>query len=115
MLRRSLKLAGSASLFRKVRSTSPSWSTISGSTIRSGHKPRAYQRVRNDCTLHRNFNQLIFGDLIGAPKAGFPEAGTYLSDNSLSKSILGTKYISFNDVLKDQLAQFVELEKELGE
>ncbi|KAF8608364.1 NAD(P)-binding protein [Ceratobasidium sp. AG-I] len=48
------------------------------------------------------------------PKAGYPEAGTYLSDNSLSKSILGTNYISFNNMLKDTLAEFVELEKGLG-
>lgn len=55
----------------------------------------------------------------GIPKstssAGYPAEGNYLSDNSLSKSILGTNYISFNDMLKDQLAQFVALEKELGE
>ncbi|KAF8608357.1 dihydroflavonol-4-reductase [Ceratobasidium sp. AG-I] len=50
-----------------------------------------------------------------SPSAGYPEAGTYLSDNSLSRSILGTTYTSFSDMLKDQLAQFVELEKELGE
>ncbi|KAF8608362.1 putative dihydroflavonal-4-reductase [Ceratobasidium sp. AG-I] len=48
-----------------------------------------------------------------SPNAGYPEAGTYLSDNSLSKNILGTTYTPFSDMLKDQLARFVALEKEL--
>ncbi|KAG9094180.1 methylglyoxal reductase (NADPH-dependent) gre2 [Ceratobasidium sp. 370] len=53
----------------------------------------------------------------GIPKdtsgAGYPPDGTYTSDNSASKSILGIEYLSFESTLKDQLAQFVALEEEL--
>ncbi|KAF8608331.1 NADPH-dependent methylglyoxal reductase-like protein GRE2 [Ceratobasidium sp. AG-I] len=48
------------------------------------------------------------------PANGYPQEGNYFPDNSKSKEILGLKYISFKDMLKDQLEQFVALEKELG-
>ncbi|KAB5593439.1 NADPH-dependent methylglyoxal reductase GRE2 protein [Ceratobasidium theobromae] len=53
----------------------------------------------------------------GIPKstlsAGYPSEGTYTADTSASKNILGIEYIQFEDMLRDQLAQFVALEKEL--
>jgi hypothetical protein len=51
--------------------------------------------------------------LLGTPSAGYPPEGTYTSDNSASREILGIEYIGFKDMLRDQLAQFVALEKEL--
>ncbi|KAG8741620.1 methylglyoxal reductase (NADPH-dependent) gre2 [Ceratobasidium sp. 414] len=53
----------------------------------------------------------------GIPKdttgVGYPAEGCYTSDNSVSKRVLGIEYRSFESTLKDQLAQFVELEKQL--
>ncbi|KAF8608326.1 hypothetical protein BDV93DRAFT_504792 [Ceratobasidium sp. AG-I] len=51
---------------------------------------------------------------IGTPANGYPQEGNYFSDNAKSKEILGLMYIAFEDMLKDQLEQFVALEKELG-
>lgn len=54
----------------------------------------------------------------GVPKStpanGYPQEGNYFPDNSKSKEILGIEYIPFDTMLKDQLDQFVALEKELG-
>ncbi|KAG9075742.1 methylglyoxal reductase (NADPH-dependent) gre2 [Ceratobasidium sp. 370] len=44
---------------------------------------------------------------------GYPTEGCYTSDNSASKRVLGIEYRSFESTLKDQLAQFVALEKQL--
>ncbi|KAG8741868.1 methylglyoxal reductase (NADPH-dependent) gre2 [Ceratobasidium sp. 414] len=49
-----------------------------------------------------------------APQNGFPAEGNYYPDNRKSKEILGLEYNSFENMLKDQLEQFVALEKELG-
>ncbi|KAG8713455.1 methylglyoxal reductase (NADPH-dependent) gre2 [Ceratobasidium sp. 394] len=48
------------------------------------------------------------------PQNGFPAEGNYYPDNRKSKEILGLGYNSFENMLKDQLEQFVALEKELG-
>lgn len=45
---------------------------------------------------------------------GYPKEGNYFPDNSKSKNVLGLKYIPFKTTLKDQLDQFLALEKELG-
>ncbi|CAE6505553.1 unnamed protein product [Rhizoctonia solani] len=45
--------------------------------------------------------------------SGYPPEGVHKADNTASKTILGIKYIKFEDMLKDQLAQFVNLEQEL--
>ncbi|CAE6338551.1 unnamed protein product [Rhizoctonia solani] len=49
-----------------------------------------------------------------SPSVAFPEAGTYVPDNSKSKITLGIEYISFETMMRDTLEQFVALEKELG-
>ncbi|CAE6470303.1 unnamed protein product [Rhizoctonia solani] len=49
------------------------------------------------------------------PTSGYPPEGVYTADTDASKSILGIEYIKFEDMLKDQLAQFVVLEKKLEE
>ncbi|KAJ1302521.1 hypothetical protein OPQ81_002838 [Rhizoctonia solani] len=49
-----------------------------------------------------------------SPSAAFPETGTYDTDNSKSKAVLGIEYHSIEAMLKDTLEQFVALEKELG-
>lgn len=48
------------------------------------------------------------------PANGYPSEGTYRPDNSKSKSILGIEYNSFESMLKDQMDQFLVLEKQLG-
>lgn len=48
------------------------------------------------------------------PSVGYPPAGIYTQDNSVSKSILGIEYTPIEDTLRDQLAQFVKIEKELA-
>ncbi|KAJ1306081.1 hypothetical protein OPQ81_010793 [Rhizoctonia solani] len=48
-----------------------------------------------------------------SPTSGYPSEGVYSADTSAAKNILGIDYIKFEDMLKDQLAQFVALEKEL--
>ncbi|CAE6472010.1 unnamed protein product [Rhizoctonia solani] len=45
--------------------------------------------------------------------SGYPPEGVYSADTSTAKTILSIDYIKFEDMLKDQLAQFVALEKEL--
>ncbi|EUC62429.1 NADPH-dependent methylglyoxal reductase GRE2 protein, putative [Rhizoctonia solani AG-3 Rhs1AP] len=47
------------------------------------------------------------------PTSGYPPEGVYTADTSAAKTILGIEYIKFDDMLKDQLAQLVILEKEL--
>ncbi|CAE6472368.1 unnamed protein product [Rhizoctonia solani] len=47
------------------------------------------------------------------PTSGYPPEGVYTADTSAAKAILGIEYIKFDDMLKDQLAQFVTLEKEI--
>ncbi|CAE6445741.1 unnamed protein product [Rhizoctonia solani] len=49
-----------------------------------------------------------------SPSAAFPETGTYVPDNSKSKSVLGIEYLPIESTLADTLDQFVALEKELG-
>ncbi|KAG8767706.1 methylglyoxal reductase (NADPH-dependent) gre2 [Ceratobasidium sp. 428] len=48
------------------------------------------------------------------PEDGYPPEGNYRADNSKSKEILGLKYTPFETTLKDQMRQFITLEKELG-
>ncbi|KAG8769924.1 hypothetical protein FRC12_004633 [Ceratobasidium sp. 428] len=48
------------------------------------------------------------------PSIDYPASGTYTSDNTKSKSVLGIDYIPFESMLKDTLDQFVAIEKELG-
>ncbi|QRV84238.1 NADPH-dependent methylglyoxal reductase GRE2 protein [Ceratobasidium sp. AG-Ba] len=48
------------------------------------------------------------------PEVGYPAEGNYYPDNTKSKQLLGLEYNSFENMLKDQLDQFVALEKELG-
>ncbi|KAB5593820.1 NADPH-dependent methylglyoxal reductase GRP2 [Ceratobasidium theobromae] len=54
----------------------------------------------------------------GVPKStpanSYPEEGTYYPDTSKSKTILGLEYNSFEKMLKDQMDQFLALEKQLG-
>jgi hypothetical protein len=52
--------------------------------------------------------------LSGSSSDGYPPEGKYYPDNSKSKAILGIQYKGFEDTLKDQLEQFLVLEKELG-
>ncbi|KAH7338692.1 hypothetical protein B0J17DRAFT_694941 [Rhizoctonia solani] len=49
-----------------------------------------------------------------SPSAALPETGTYVSDNSKSKAVLGIEYLPIEKTLADTLDQFVALEKELG-
>ena len=51
--------------------------------------------------------------VLGTSTSGYPPEGVYSADTSAAKTILGIDYIKFEDMLKDQLAQFVTLEKEL--
>ncbi|KAG9127084.1 methylglyoxal reductase (NADPH-dependent) gre2 [Ceratobasidium sp. 392] len=48
------------------------------------------------------------------PEDGYPPEGNYHADNSKSKEILGIKYTPFETTLRDQMEQFIALEKELG-
>ncbi|KAG8766693.1 methylglyoxal reductase (NADPH-dependent) gre2 [Ceratobasidium sp. 428] len=48
------------------------------------------------------------------PEDGYPPEGNYRADNSKSKDILGLKYTPFETTLKDQMEQFITLEKEFG-
>ncbi|KAG9122625.1 methylglyoxal reductase (NADPH-dependent) gre2 [Ceratobasidium sp. 392] len=48
------------------------------------------------------------------PEDGYPPDGNYHADNSKSKDILGIKYTPFETTLRDQMEQFIVLEKELG-
>ncbi|QRV98097.1 NADPH-dependent methylglyoxal reductase GRE2 protein [Ceratobasidium sp. AG-Ba] len=54
----------------------------------------------------------------GIPKSnanvGYPAEGCYTSDNSASKRVLGVNYRSLESTLKDQLEQFINLEKEIA-
>ncbi|KAG9091923.1 methylglyoxal reductase (NADPH-dependent) gre2 [Ceratobasidium sp. UAMH 11750] len=43
----------------------------------------------------------------------YPPGGYYTADNSASRNVLGLEYRSFESMLKDQLDQFIALEKEL--
>jgi len=49
-----------------------------------------------------------------SPAIDYPASGTYIPDNSKSKTVLGIDYIPFESMIKDTLDQFVVLEKELG-
>lgn len=64
--------------------------------------------------LHSRNHSSILVCSLGTPANGYPQEGTYFPDNTKSKEVLGLNYKSFESMLKDQLEQFVALEKELG-
>ncbi|KAG8741866.1 methylglyoxal reductase (NADPH-dependent) gre2 [Ceratobasidium sp. 414] len=49
-----------------------------------------------------------------SPAIDYPASGTYVPDNSKSRTVLEIDYIPFESMMKDTLDQFVALEKELG-
>jgi len=70
------------------------------------------QQIADYIWKHYPERALIKGIPKGTPGQYFPESGTYSPDNSRSKEILGLKYRTFDEMLKDQLASFESLEKE---
>jgi hypothetical protein len=111
--RRSPKLGTSDSWCLKAGSTLDKLPTLSGNTTPSVPKQKVFPRVslRSAFVISLLTNWLFS---IGTAENGYPAEGTYFPDNTKSKSILGIEYNSFENMMKDQMEQFLALEKQLG-